>query len=663
MPMPDRRHVIVPVERPAEHPAFVAWHRSGDARVDPTRIDILKETLKTAAYRLVGCGPGGADVIATRRATETTIVEQTIYAEILPQARVLSLRLHGVVDEPKGTTWLFLDDAGEEALDLRSYSDRVLAGTWLGRLHAGLVGCSFADRLPDRGPDDALPMLRSTRSELLAMDVDPRLDEQGRRVLSDAIGRLDAVEAVWPFCLEMVADLPTTLVHGDFVGKNLRRRGDGTEPGVVPFDWDMSGWGAPIRDLAAVDLGAYLDAARPFWGDRAPDLGRLADLGRMFGLVAAIGWEVPGLQFGRTARHLARIATFHERLGSAIVGVGLSPARASGQAGSGASSSDTQRRDDLLDLDRLTRGLTSMEPRGRTRIVAVVDREPNPYRSTFPSEIVRCGFDDGVERSVFVKRYVPGLQRGDGYWDGGPYEARIHDDVLAAHELGTPAFLGTWSDPDSGDTCLALEFLDGLRLGRNEPPWLTVAARWLASLHREATPTAIRHPAIRVYDEPFFRDRARHALASFGETHPDATWIQPLIERFEDAMVPRLLSGDRVFIHGEPYPENVIVSGSRIRVVDWQSAAIGPAAIDLACLTDGPWPADLVAASVAAYVADRWPDGAPDTFASEVEAARLYWSLRWLGADVDATTARRHAAYVERLRASAERLGLVAAGA
>ena len=189
---------------------------------------------------------------------------------------------------------------------------------------------------------------------------------------------------------------------------------------------------------------------------------------------------------------------------------------------------------------------------------------------------------------------------------------------------------------------------------------MIVAARWLASLHREATRTAVRHPAIRVYDGAFFHRRSRQALGSVRAMHPDATWIDPLVERFDDVMVPRLLDGDRVFIHGEPYPENVIVSGGRIRVVDWQSAAIGPSAIDLACLTDGPWPAELVDASVRAYATDRWPDDAPTSFAAEVEAARLYWSMRWLGADADPTTARRHTGYVERLRASAERLGLVA---
>ena len=134
-----------------------------------------------------------------------------------------------------------------------------------------------------------------------------------------------------------------------------------------------------------------------------------------------------------------------------------------------------------------------------------------------------------------------------------------------------------------------------------------------------------------------------------------------LVGWFDTVMVARLLDGDQVFIHGEPYPANVIVNRGRIRTVDWQSAAIGPWAVDLACLTEGPWPTDSVEASQSAYARERWSDEAPSSFDNELEAARVYWSLRWLGTYADPTTASRQAGYIERLRASAERLGLVAA--
>jgi aminoglycoside/choline kinase family phosphotransferase len=186
------------------------------------------------------------------------------------------------------------------------------------------------------------------------------------------------------------------------------------------------------------------------------------------------------------------------------------------------------------------------------------------------------------------------------------------------------------------------------------------AARWIARLHRDVTPTAVRHPAVRVYDEAFFRRWSRRARAAVRSAEPDASWVDPLVRVFDEVMVPRLLDSEPAFLHGEPYPENVIVAGSRICGVDWQSAAIGPGAIDLACLTDGPWPIEIVDACRDAYVRDRWPDATPSKFDDTLEAARLYWSMRWLGMEADATTSKHQAGYIERLREAAVQLGVVA---
>ncbi len=59
-------------------------------------------------------------------------------------------------------------------------------------------------------------------------------------------------------------------------------------------------------------------------------------------------------------------------------------------------------------------------------------------------------------------------------------------------------------------------------------------------------------------------------------------------------------------------------------------------------------------------MAERGPDDPTMTlFEGELEAARLYWSVRWLG--VDATVASPQPVRLASLRRSAERLGLVPA--
>jgi aminoglycoside phosphotransferase (APT) family kinase protein len=649
--MPDRRPAVLDVERPAEHPAALAWRRLAGSTKQPVAIRILKENWKTLAYRLVGCGPEGGDVVATRHPTPTTLVERLIYGDVLPQTSVPSLRLHGVLDEEDGTSWLFLDDAGEEGVDLRRHTDRTLAGTWLGRLHADLAGRARPDALPDRGADDALRALRSSRADLLAAIAGPSIDDDGRRFCADVVRRLDMVEGAWDAIADDVEGLPSTLVHADLVSKNLRIRQDqhGSRS-IVAFDWEMCGWGIPLRDLAPIDVGAYTAVAGRSWGGRARDLGHLADLGRLFGLLAAIEWEMPGLQSEWPRRFLVRLRVFHERLGTAVVRAGLAPLNMPSRR-----SREGRVDVDLMDRRSLETGLRSMEPDGAVRIVDVLDRMPNVYRSTSPSEIVRCAFDDGVERSVVVKRHVPGLHAGGRFWEGGPYEADIYRDILAARDLGTPSFYGSWSDPSIGDTFLAIEHVEGWRLGRSDPSWLVEAARWLAHLHGDLTPIAIRRPGVRVYDAPYLCQWSLRAVASLRASGAETDWLEPLARMYDDVMVPKLAAAEATFVHGEPYPENLIVSGGRIRAVDWQSAAI-------ACLTDGPWPSDLVAESEAAYIGMRWPHGAVDPrFGPELEAARLYWAMRWLGADADPTTSSQRATYVASLRRSAERLGLVAA--
>jgi len=648
--MADRRPLIADIARPEDHRVVAAWRRVTGTGVDPTAVQLLKDIEKTSAYRLIGCGPDGGNVVATRRPTATTLIERAIYEQVLPHAGIPRLRLYGVIHEAEGASWLFLEDAGEDTPDLRRYDDRVVAGEWLGRLHADLVGIARPGGLPDRDLDDARSDLRSSRAALVATAKLPELVGDGRRLIDDLVQRLDTIEASWDRIVDLVGELPSTVVHADLVAKNMRIREAHEDGSLVTFDWDMAGWGPPLRDLAHIDLGAYLHAARPVWGGRAGDLARLADIGRLLGLIAAIGWEMPRFQLGGRRRALTRLATYHERLGSVAVRVGLMPPGES-----------ATHRPSLRDTTVLTRGLPAMEPHGSIRIVDVLERVPNAYQSTYPSHIVRCRLDDGTERRVFVKRFVPGIHAGGPFWVGGPYEACIYRDILAARDLGTPGFFGTWSDPASGDTFLAIEYVEGWRVDQSHMAWVVAAARWLARLHRELSPVALRHPAVRIYDATYFRERSRRALATLRATGADLAWLEVLVRTFDDVMIPRLVGAEPSFIHGEPYPQNMIVEGRRIRTVDWQSAAIGPGAIDLACLTEGRWPASVVAESEAAYVAERWAGDAPPAFREELEAARVYWSMRWLGIDGDTTTAAERSTYVEALRRSAERLGHAAA--
>jgi thiamine kinase-like enzyme len=111
-------------------------------------------------------------------------------------------------------------------------------------------------------------------------------------------------------------------------------------------------------------------------------------------------------------------------------------------------------------------------------------------------------------------------------------------------------------------------------------------------------------------------------------------------------------------IHGEFYPKNVLFHDGTIYPVDWESAAIGAAEIDLAALIEG-WPAETVQACTQEYKGARWPTGVPVDFERRLAGARLYLQFRWLGDQPDWTVAESSLWRFEQLHSIGEQLGLI----
>ena len=653
MPMPEARTVTQQVEEVDGESALQAWRVLGLTGVDPVRIDVLKSSPKTLACRLVGCGPSGVNVIGKRRSAADSLVELTIYREVLSGVRGPALRLLGTVEEPDaGATWMFLEDAGDEMADLGDPAHRALAATWLGRLHTDLATGLFEATLPDRGTGHILGLVHSARADLAFGLTNPQLDARGRRVVRAMADQLDHVEGRWARVEAETSGIPRTLVHGDLSGKNLRLRRAENGPTIVPFDWEMSGWGPPLADLASVDVDVYGAHSGTFWAGFAPDLGHLADVGRLLALLAAVSWEGPWLRTSWLERPVEYLALYGDRLTDALSRLDLAP---------GESSAATRPDPDVSSSDGVASGLMALRPRSLGHIVAVLDRTPNPYRTTFPTEIIRCTFDDGIERALFVKRYIPGIHDGFGYWGGGRYETLMYE-ILSPLDLGTPIFVGSWSAQETGHEFLAVEYVDGLRLNESDPPRMVDAARWLGRFHRDATSAIHDRPGVRAYDLSFYRSWSQRALEFVRLASDGSDWIEPVVRQFEDESIPRLLGADPTFIHGEFYPNNILVDGDRICVVDWQSGAVGPGEVDLASLTEG-WPSDVVDACHQAYASERWPGGAPADVGAIVDAARLYWSMRWLGTSAQATASAKGVRRMRRLREAVEGMGLLPAGA
>ena len=115
-----------------------------------------------------------------------------------------------------------------------------------------------------------------------------------------------------------------------------------------------------------------------------------------------------------------------------------------------------------------------------------------------------------------------------------------------------------------------------------------------------------------------------------------------------EEVVERLLALPRTVIHGELYPSNVLVAGSRVCPIDWELAAAGPGLVDLAALATG-WTGADQGAIIAAY---------GDVDANDLDSCRLHLAVRWLGWSRTWNAPKAHARdWLAEAVGAAERLG------
>jgi hypothetical protein len=205
--------------------------------------------------------------------------------------------------------------------------------------------------------------------------------------------------------------------------------------------------------------------------------------------------------------------------------------------------------------------------------------------------------------------------------------------VLAADGVaGAPRLLG------SGDGWLLLEWAGSVDLGQVGSPvvWCEAAAR-LARLHvwGEAQVDELTRGAAVRWDDPRLQLLwARRARAAAPSNEP----LAPLWRRYT-RVAERLAAMPRTLVHGDFNASNVLVSrtptGNRIRVIDWETAGVGPGLLDLASLMSGHLSERHRVGVVAAYRANleggRLAELSDRDFAEALSWCRLALAVRWLG--------------------------------
>ena len=325
------------------HPAVQAWSRLNPERVIPDHITAAelkanKARLNLSVYRLAGVGPGGADVIAKRCKAFYGQVERTVYERILPQVSLPGPQFYGSVPggpgDPAGMCWLFMGEAVGEKYDAQRADHRAAAARWLGVVHTEARDAVEHIDVPDAGPARYRTQLHAMQDVIRGATDNPAFTVGDLDFLGGLLDQFDELDAHWDRLELACTGLPTTLIHGDFNGQNLRVQQTPDGPHIVVFDWEYAGRGIPCIDLAptsrfaaAPDLATYWSVVRGRWPMcRQEDVERLATCGTVFRALASLEWQSHHLVHPWANAFLSTFQMYQAELGDALRRLGLARA-------------------------------------------------------------------------------------------------------------------------------------------------------------------------------------------------------------------------------------------------------------------------------------------------------------------------------------------------
>jgi Ser/Thr protein kinase RdoA (MazF antagonist) len=217
-------------------------------------------------------------------------------------------------------------------------------------------------------------------------------------------------------------------------------------------------------------------------------------------------------------------------------------------------------------------------------------------------------------------------------------EAWMYESVLASDGIADAPRLLRSGHAGDGGQWLLLEWAGSVDLGQvgARAVWCEAAAR-LARMHawgESRIEILSRGSAVRWDDPSLHLAWARRACA--GSASRDL--LSALWRRYE-VVAERLATMPKTLVHGDLNASNVLVTrvgaATRIRIIDWETAGVGPGLLDLATITSGRLPELHRAAMIDAYRANldgsRLGSLSAGEFDDALDWCRLATAVRWLG--------------------------------
>jgi hypothetical protein len=299
---------------------------------------------------------------------------------------------------------------------------------------------------------------------------------------------------------------------------------------------------------------------------------------------------------------------------------------------------------------------------GRRVRIATLASAPLEAQSTYPIDRLRVTLESGEEIPVIFKQLGPTPVGKEA--KGSLREVLIYRRLLPGRRFGAPLLYASVYDEPAARYWLFLEDVGDWTLNGGSMEDWQAAVQWLAEIHgtylgREDELRALG--CLAEHGPDYYYQLAAEARRNLGLVgHRQA------VDRFDDlmedydALVADFVRRPRGLVHGDIFPSNLVLQDDqRIRPLDWEDAAIGLPACDLARLLDG-WGSDKPG-FVAAYLdaVGRYTTTPVDRcdFArvmTQCEIINVLWHLGW---DVETC---RDASFVSgslrRLKAIGQRL-------
>jgi aminoglycoside phosphotransferase (APT) family kinase protein len=281
--------------------------------------------------------------------------------------------------------------------------------------------------------------------------------------------------------------------------------------------------------------------------------------------------------------------------------------------------------------------------------IATLERRPSEYRSSFVIEDLDVALADGRRLELLFKDASPGAMSGEaalvkpGFLRDPGREIYVYREVLPSAGVSAPVCFGVDVDEAAGRYWIFLEKVKGVELYQVGPveTW-EHAARWLARLHGRFAPRAgalATQGRLIVQNPALWRGWIERACAFAPRRGASDVQVRRLARLAEHygVVIDRLTAEPPTFLHGEFYASNVLVEelGDRVDVkpVDWEMAAVGPGALELAALVSGKW-AELPRRRLVSAYCDAlagFDAGVARGVAASIDYARLHLAVQWLG--------------------------------